>query len=60
MIPAEIQYETHDSELLVIVETFKTWRHCLKGCKHEVLVLTEYINLRCFMDTKSLSSRQVR
>ena len=60
MIPAETQYETHDGELLAIVEAFKTWRHYLEGCKHEVLVLTDHNNLRRFMDTKSLSSRQVR
>ena len=60
MIPAETRYKTHNAELLAIVEAFKTWRHYLKGCKHEVLVLTDYNNLRRFMDTKSLSSRQVR
>ena len=60
MIPAETQYETHDGELLAIVEAFKTWRHYLEGCKHEVLVLTDHNNLCRFIDTKSLSSRQVR
>ena len=60
MIPAETRYETHDGELLAIVEAFKTWRHYLEGCKHEVLVLTDHNNLCRFMDTKSLSSRQVR
>ena len=60
MIPAEMRYETHDGELLAIVEAFKTWRHYLEGCKHEVLMLTNHNNLRRFMDTKSLSSRQVR
>ena len=60
MIPAKTRYETHDRELLAIVEAFKTWRHYLEGCKHEVLVLTDHNNLRRFMDTKSLSSRQVR
>ena len=60
MIPAEVRYKTHNRELLAIVEVFKTWRHYLKGCKHEVLVLTDYNNLCSFMDMKSLSSRQVR
>ena len=60
MIPAKTRYKTHDGELLAIVEAFKTWRHYLEGCKHEVLVLTDHNNLRRFMDTKSLSSRQVR
>ena len=60
MIPAETRYKTHDQELLAIVEAFKTWRHYLEGCKFEVLVLTDHNNLRRFIDTKSLSSRQVR
>ena len=60
MIPAETRYETHDGELLAIVKAFKTWRHYLEGCKHEVLVLTDHNNLCRFIDTKSLSSRQVR
>ena len=60
MIPAETRYETHNGELLAIVEAFKTWQHYLEGCKHKVLVLTDHNNLRRFMDTKSLSSRQVR
>ena len=60
MIPTETRYKTHDGELLAIVEAFKTWRHYLEGSRHEVLVLTDHNNLRRFMDTKSLSSRQVR
>ena len=60
MIPAETRYETHNGELLAIVEAFKTWRHYLEGCKYEVLVLTDHDNLHQFIDTKSLSSRQVR
>ena len=60
MIPAETCYETYDSKLLAIVEAFKTWQHYLEDCKHEVLVLTDHNNLCHFMDTKSLSSKQVR
>ncbi len=60
MILAETQYETHDGDLLEIVEAFKTWRHYLEGYKHEVVVLTDHNNLQRFMDMKSLSSKQVR
>ena len=60
MIPVETRYETHNAELLAIVEAFKTWRHYLAGCKPEVLVLTDHNNLQRFIDMKSLSSRQVR
>ncbi len=59
IIFAETRYETHNQELLAIVEVFKTWRLYLEGCKYEVLILTDHNNLRQFMDTKSLSSCQV-
>ena len=60
MIPAEARYETHNGELLAIVEAFNTWRHYLESSRHEVFMLTDYNNLWQFMDTKSLSFRQVR
>ena len=60
MIPAKRNYETHDAELLAIVEAFKHWRHYLEGSTHEVLVLTDHNNLRKFIDTKRLSGRQIR
>ena len=60
IIPAEIRYETHNGELLVIIEAFKTWMHYLEGSQYKVLVLTDHNNLRWFIDTKNLSSRQVR
>ena len=60
MIPAETRYKTYDNELLVIVGAFKTCRQYLEGCKHKILVFTNYNNLCWFMDTKSLSSRQIR
>ena len=59
MIPAKTQYKTHNGKLLVIGKVFKTWRNYLKSCKHEVFILTDHNKLRRFMDTKSLSSRQV-
>lgn len=49
---------THDGKLIAFIETFKTWYHYLKGCKHEILILTNHNNLRQFMDIKSLSLRQ--
>ena len=57
MIPTETRYETHNGELLAIIEAFKTWRHYLEDCKHEVLLLTNHNNLCWFMDTKNLGSR---
>ena len=60
MIPAETRYETHDGELLAIVKAFRAWCHYLNDYKYEVLVLIDHNNLRRFMDTKSLSFKQVR
>ncbi len=60
IIPTETWYKTYNGELLAIIEAFKTWKHYLKGCKHEVLIYTDHINLQRFMDTKNLSSRQVQ
>ena len=60
MIPTETCHETHNQELLAIVEAFKTWRHYLESCKYKILVVIDHNNLCQFMDIKSLSSRQVR
>ena len=60
MIPSETRYETHNVKLLAIVEAFKNWYHYLEGCQYEVFVLTNHNNLRRFMNTKSLSSHQIR
>ena len=60
MIPTETRYKTNNGELLAIVEAFKTWKHYLEGSQHEVFVLTNHNNLRRFIETKSLSSKQVR
>lgn len=59
MILVETWYKNHNSKLLVIVETFKTWSHYLKDCKYEVFVFTDHNRLQRFMDIKSLSSKQV-
>lgn len=59
IIPAETWYTTHNQELLIIVETFKTWHYCLEDCKHKILVFINQNNLCQLIEIKSLSSRQV-
>ena len=56
----EARYETHDSELLAIVASFKHWRHYLEGSKYPITVLSDHANLRYFMTTKELNRRQAR
>ena len=60
MILAQTRYKTYNGKLLVIINIFKTWQDYLKGCKYKVLILTDHNNLGQFMDTKWLSSRQLR
>ena len=45
MIPAKTWYETHNEELLAIVEAFKTWKYYLETYKHKVLMLIDYNNI---------------
>ena len=54
----ETRYHTHDLELLAIVWSCEKWRHYLEGLKDEFVVLTDHMNLKWFMKTKSLSRRQ--
>jgi len=54
-ITAEINYDIHDKELLVIVDCMKYWRHYLEEFKKPVQVLTNHKNLETFMTTKVLT-----
>ena len=60
MIPAEINYEIHDKELLAIVTVSSEWRVYLEGSKYPVKVFTDHKNLLYFTTTKVLNRRQVR
>jgi len=60
LFSAEESYETHDLELLVIVETFKQWHHYLKRSTHSVKVLTDHNNLHEFMNIKMLNEQQTQ
>ncbi len=60
MIPTETRYKTYNSELLAIIETFKTLKYYFENCKHEIFVLIDHNNFQRFIDMKSLSSKQVR
>ena len=57
---AELNYDTHDKELLAIFAAFKAWRHYLEGSPTPVDVVTDHKNLEYFCTTKVLTRRQVR
>jgi hypothetical protein len=57
---AEYNYETHDIELLAIIESLKHWRRFLQGLKDPFEVLTDHNNLKGFQHKQDLSPRQRR
>ena len=56
----ELNYDTHDKELLAIFEAFRVWRHYLEGSGTPIEVLTDHKNLEYFSTTKILTRRQAR
>ncbi len=60
MINVERNYKTYDQKLLVIIAMFKHWQHYVKDNYHTVEVLTDFNNLKSFMNVQKLNKRQVR
>jgi len=56
----ELNYDTHDKELLAIFEAFRNWRHYLEGSASPIDVVTDHKNLEYFSTSKVLSRRQAR
>ncbi|MBW0577551.1 hypothetical protein O181_117266 [Austropuccinia psidii MF-1] len=60
LIPAELNYEIHDKEILGIVWAFKRWRAFLLSLSSPFEVLTNNSSLQHFMSSKFLTHRQAR
>jgi len=58
-LPAELNYDVHDKEMIVIVNWFQEWRHFLLGAPEEIVVFTDHKNLEYSNTTKLLNRRQV-
>lgn len=56
----ELNYDTHDKELLAIFDAFRVWRHFLEGSAIPIDVVTDHKNLEYFSTTKVLTRRQAR
>ena len=56
----ELNYDTHDKELLAIFEAFRLWRHYLEGSTSPVDVVTNHKNLIYFSMSKVLTQCQAR
>lgn len=57
---AELNYDTHDKELLVIFQAFKSWHHYLESPHHTIDMVMDHKNLEYFSSTKTLTRHQVR
>jgi hypothetical protein len=58
--PTELNYDTHDKELLTIFEAFKHWHQYLEGSGTPVDVVTDHKNLEYFATTKLLTRHQAQ
>ena len=56
----ELNYDTHDKELLAIFEAFWTWRHYLKGSATPVDIVMDHKNLEYFSTLKVLTRQQAQ
>jgi hypothetical protein len=60
LLPAEINYDVYDKELLAIIECMKHWRHHLLGAKFPITIFTDHRNLQYFATARTLNRRQAR
>ena len=58
--PAELNYDTHNKELLAIFEAFKYWCQYLEGSIILIDVVMDHKNLEYFATTKLLTHHQVQ
>lgn len=58
MQPAELNYPTHDKELLAIIYALNSWAHYLEGNQFTIKVLSDHQSLKYFTEKKLLSRRQ--
>ncbi|MBW0516547.1 hypothetical protein O181_056262 [Austropuccinia psidii MF-1] len=60
LLPAELNYEIHDKELLGIVWALKCWRAFLLSLSDSFEVLIDHSSLQYFMSSKVLTHCQAR
>jgi len=56
-MPVETQYNTHNMELLAVVEFLKEWSHQLLDLGNPFVVIIDHANLKYFITTKTLLRR---
>lgn len=58
-LPAEMNYQIHDKEMLAIIKCLQQWRAELRSTKG-FTILTDHKNLEYFMKKQNLTERQMR
>ena len=56
----ELNYDTHDKELLAIFKAFKIWWHYLEDLAYPIDVVMNHKNLKYFSTTKILTQKQAQ
>jgi RNase H-like domain found in reverse transcriptase len=59
-LDTELNYNTHDKELMAIYEAFKAWFYYLEGTEVPIDVVMDHKNLEYFWTTWILSRRQAQ
>jgi len=54
-LPAELYYDVHDKEMVVIVNCLQEWLPFLMGAPEEIVAFTDHKNLEYFNTTKLLN-----
>jgi RNase H-like domain found in reverse transcriptase len=57
---AELNYDIHNKELLVVFDASRAWHTYLEGAAHTISVVTDPKNLEYFMSTKLLTHQQAQ
>ena len=59
-LPAELNYDTHDKELLAIIDSLKHWRLYLEGTEKPIEVITDHRSLEVWRTGRSFTPRHAR
>jgi hypothetical protein len=57
--PAELNYDTHDKELLAIIRALEHWHIFLEGTKETVAVFTDHKNLEYWKTARTFNCHHV-
>jgi len=54
----ERNYEIHDKELLLVMQSLEEWRHILEGTTHTIEILNDHRNLMYVWTSQNLNHLQ--